>query len=126
LGGAAHDGALVGRFGCDPSLNITSVTGDIVEKLDCLPSELEGYGWQPFVHPADVDVTRRMAVELQTGIAGRYDLRAQARCGEPVLHLRIRTFVVRSGLHVPEVYGVLNLRQVESRRTVVTASGRRF
>jgi hypothetical protein len=118
-GGAAHEGALIGTFSCDPSLTITSVKGEITERLDCLPSELQGHGWQPFVEPTDFDVTRLMARDLQAGQVGAYDLRAQARRGEPVLHLRIRTFITRSRLHVPTICGVLDLRHSESRRTLL-------
>ena len=93
--------------------------GEISERLDCLPSELEGYGWQPFLPPADLDVTRQMAIDLQMGRAGFYHLRAQARCGDPVLHLRIRTFMIRAAGQLPLVHGVLDLVHEESRRTLV-------
>lgn len=118
-GGAAAEGALIGTFSCDPSLTITSVKGEITERLDCLPSELQGHGWQPFLEPADFDVTRCMARDLGASRVGAYALRAQARCGDPVLHLRIRTFIMRSGPHAPTVYGVLDLRHSESRRTLL-------
>jgi hypothetical protein len=118
LGGAPADGKLIGMFACDASLNIASVKGEITDRLDCLPSELKGYGWQPFVQPADFGVTLMMAGELQAGRAGQYDLRAQARTGDPILHIRIRTFIVRSKIGEPTVHGTLDLRHSESRRTI--------
>lgn len=100
-------------------MNITAVRGEISERLDCLPSELQGYGWEPFIPPADFDVTRQMAMDLQLGRAGFYNIRAQARCGDPVLHMRIRTFMLRSAGQLPSVRGVLDLVHAESRRTIV-------
>jgi hypothetical protein len=96
------------------------VQGEILERLDCVPAELEGYGWQPFVRPADLDVTRQMAHDLQTGRGGLYDIRAQARCGDPILYLRIRTLLIASSGPAPAVRGVLDLRHAESRRSIMT------
>jgi hypothetical protein len=118
-GAAVPDRAIIGTFDCSASLNITSVRGEITDRLDCLPSELQGYGWQPFVQPADIDVTRQMAMDLQTGRLGFYHLRAQARCGDPILHLRIRTLMLRSAGQLPVVRGVLDLVHSESRRTIL-------
>jgi hypothetical protein len=60
-----------------------------------------------------------MAQELQAGRAGTYDLRALSRYPDPVLHIRIRTFVVRSGLHMVNIHGVLDLLHSEPRRTIL-------
>jgi hypothetical protein len=70
------------------------------------------------VQPADFEITRRMAMDLSMGRAGFYDLRASARSGEPILHLRIRTYMLRSGVEPPSIHGVLDLRHAESRRTI--------
>jgi len=118
-GAAVPDRAIIGTFECNASLNITLVRGEITERLDCLPGELEGYGWQPFLPPADLDITRQMAIDLQVGRAGFYKLRAQARCGDPILHLQIRTLMLRSAGQAPLVHGVLDLLHQESRRTIV-------
>jgi hypothetical protein len=118
-GAAAHDTTLIGFFRTDPFLHITSIRGEILERLDCLPSDLQGHGWEPFVAQDDFDVTRRMAKELQAGRTGTYDLRALTRHPEPVLHVRIRTFVVRSGIHVATIHGVLDLLHSEPRRTIL-------
>jgi|KBSSwiS6_1023812.scaffolds.fasta_scaffold48501_1 PAS domain-containing protein len=112
------DSRLIGTFSCDPRLNITSVNGRIIDYLDCLPSELKGHGWRPFIPPADFPVTEQMVHHLNAGLAGAYDIRAQARCGEPILHLRIRTLLVRSA-DALTVRGVLDLRHTESRRKIV-------
>ena len=117
-GDAGAPDRLIGTFGCDPTLNITSVNGQIVDLLDCLPSELKGHGWRPFIPPDDVPVTQQMAHDLHAGLAGAYDIRAQARCGEPILYLRIRTLLVRSA-DALSVRGVLDLRHTESRRKIV-------
>ena len=122
LGGATADSTLIGTFSCNASLNIVSVRGEITERLDCLPSELKGYGWQPFVQSTDLDVTARMAGELQAGRVGQYDLRAQARTGEPILYIRIRTLIARSKAGDPTVHGALDLLHTESRRTIALPS----
>jgi hypothetical protein len=119
LGGAAADSTVIGTFSCNASLNIVSVRGEITDRLDCLPSELKGYGWQPFVQRADLGVTARMAGELQAGRVGQYDLRAQARTGEPILYIRIRTLIARSMAGDLTVHGALDLLHTESRRTIV-------
>ena len=118
-GAAVPDRGAIGTFECSASLNITSVQGEITDRLDCLPSELQGYGWQPFLPPADLDITRHMAMDLQMGKAGFYKIRAQAKCGDPVLHLRIRTYMLMSADQAPIVRGVLDLLHEESRRTIV-------
>jgi hypothetical protein len=115
-GAAARDDALVGTFLCDPRLNIASVTGEIIERLDCLPAELQGQGWHPFVEPADFDVTRTMGLDLHTGRGGVYDLRARARTGDPILYLQIRTLIIRTGSQPSLVRGVIDLRYSERRR----------
>jgi len=122
-GGAARNGALIGSFGSDPFLNIRYVRGEIVERLDCLPVELQGHGWQPFVARESYDVTRVMVQDLLAGQPGRYDIRAQARCGEPVLYVRIRTLVARSSGHAPGVFGALDLLHADSRRTIILPAG---
>jgi hypothetical protein len=94
------------------------VKGEILDRLDCLPSELQGHGWQPFVAPADYEVTRRMAQALQMGRAGTYDVRAQSRIGDPILYIRVRTLVLLSGSDRPGIYGALDLLHSESRRTI--------
>ena len=58
-------------------------------------------------------------MDLEMGRAGMYDLRAQSRCGDPILHLRIRTLMLQSSGKPPTVRGVLDLRHAESRRTIV-------
>ncbi len=118
-GAAVPDRSVIGTFECNAALNITAVHGEISERLDCLPSELQGYGWEPFIPPADFHITRQMAMDLQIGRAGFYALRAQARCGDPVLHLRIRTYMLRSAGELPVVRGVLDLLHAESRRTIL-------
>jgi hypothetical protein len=118
-GAAVPDPSVIGTFECNAALNITAVHGEISERLDCLPSELQGYGWEPFIPPADFGITRQMAMDLQSGQAGFYTIRAQAKCGDPVLHLRIRTLMLRSAGQVTLVHGVLDLLHAESRRTIV-------
>lgn len=115
---AERESKLIGTFACDPTLNIIAVTGEITDYLDCLPAELKGYGWHPFITPADFAVTERMARDLFAGQVGSYPIRAQARLGEPILHLDIRTLLVRSN-HLITVRGVLDLKHTESRRKIV-------
>jgi hypothetical protein len=115
---------LVGSFGSDPFLNIRYVKGDIVERLDCLPVDLQGHGWQPFVSRHDYDVTRRMVHDLQAGKTGSYEIRAQARCAEPILYVRIRTLLVRSGVQPPAIFGALDLLHAEPRRSIMASATR--
>jgi hypothetical protein len=84
--------------------------------------ELQGHGWQPFVARDDYDVTRLMVKDLQAGKAGSYEIRAQARCGEPILYLRVRTLLARSGVHAPAIFGALDLLHTETRRTIETSA----
>jgi hypothetical protein len=118
-GSAAPVKSLIGTFVCGVSLAIQNITGSISEYLDCTPSDLEEYGWRPFLHPHDRDVIFRMAQELQIGRAGSYDCRAQARVGEPILHIRVRTLAVSENGLPCGAEGMIDLRHVESRRTIV-------
>jgi PAS domain-containing protein len=110
---------VIGRFAVGAALNIQQVSGSIIEYLDCDPVELQGYGWRPFLHPDDRDEIAQMAEELHYSQAGAYECRAQARCGEPILHLRIRTLIVQAVGLPPAAKGVIDLRAVESRRTIL-------
>ena len=93
---SAHSPARIGIFRCDSTLNVARIDGDIAERLDCDRRDLEVYGWKPYVHSDSQYAIREMAVELAAGCAGRYELQAVSRSRER-LHLRIRTFLVRSG-----------------------------
>jgi PAS domain-containing protein len=118
-GQADRNSALIGTFDCGVSLAIEHINGTIAEYLDCEPGELQGYGWRPFLHPDDRTVIFEMAQALQAGRAGSYDCRAQARRGEPVLHLRVRTLVLQQQGYPSGAEGLIDLLDVESRRAIV-------
>jgi hypothetical protein len=118
-GQASRNSALIGTFGCGVSLAVEHLTGTIGEYLDCAPSELLGHGWRPFLHPDDRSVVFQVAQELQAGRAGSYVCRAQARTADPVLHVRLRTFVVRQHGYPSGAEGLIDLLHLESRRTIV-------
>jgi PAS domain-containing protein len=110
---------LIGTFACGVSLQLERISGTIGEYLQCDPADLEGHGWQPFLHPDDRMVVFQLAQDLQAGRAGCYDCRAQARTGDPVLHLRVRTLVVQQHGDPTGAEGLIDLAHVEPRRAIV-------
>ena len=120
LGGRrVRNDTLIATFACAVSLQLEHITGTIGEYLDCEHSELQGHGWRPFLHPDDRMVTFQLAQDLQAGRAGCYALRAQARTGDPVLHLRVRTLVVQQHGDPTGAEGLIDLAHVEPRRAIV-------
>jgi hypothetical protein len=109
----------IGRFAVDGSLNLQRVSGAITHYLGCEPADLLGFGWRPFLVRPDQPDLARMAGDVGVARAGRYDLVAQARVGDPILHLRLRTYLVRSAGAPPEAGGRIDLRHVELRRAIV-------
>jgi hypothetical protein len=102
-------------FQCDASIRVGTITGEVSDLLECHASDLQIYGWQPYVHKDSGQSIKQMAQELSMWRAGRYELRATARSGIE-LQFRIRTFV-RLSAEDQRIHGCVDLVDWQSPRT---------